>query len=113
MGLPNEQPTKIDDQHHDSVETPNSKITKSKSATPYSAQHYRMVTDESHMKPQETNEINSSRPKIYQEVFVNNFVESTISSPLLASSKRASEARAEEIQENEDSVSLREKLQLE
>ena len=72
-----------------------------------------MVTDESHMKPQETNEINSSRPKIYQEVFVNNFVESTISSPLLASSKRASEARAEEIQENEDSVSLREKLQLE
>ena len=42
VGLPNEKPTKIDDLHHDSVETPNSKITKSKSATPISAQQYRL-----------------------------------------------------------------------
>ena len=38
VGLPNEKPTKIDDLHHDSVQTPNSKITQSISATPISAQ---------------------------------------------------------------------------
>ena len=42
VGLPNEMPTKIDDLHHDSIQTPNSKITKSKSATPMSAQQYRL-----------------------------------------------------------------------
>ena len=87
-------------------------MTKSKSATPISTQQYRMQTDDSHMKPKETNDM-VSRPKKYQEVYVNKFIESNISSPVLASSKRASETKAEEILEMEDSVSLREKLLLE